>query len=302
MFPSTPVTGRQRRSEEGTLLPNGIIPLKSEVSNRSQFSMKRLTNKWFLWVCAVALCLGLVPLAGAQDPSANFPTSPQPKDPQTRAKAHTELGTLYFQDGNLIVALEELTLAAAIDPDYALAFSIRGLVLYHVKELDSAEKDFRRALSLEEKNPEINNHYGWFLCHTDRAEESIPYFQRAYENPMYPTPANAYLNAGACYLKLDELDRAEEALRKSLHLMPDDPQALYHLADVHYRRGNFDAARKQLIEVISRVDPGPEMLWLLLRTERRLGNRADEQSLAAQLRRRFPDSAEYQEFLKGNYE
>jgi hypothetical protein len=39
MFQSTPVTGRQRHSEELTPLPNVIIPLKGEVSNRSQFSM-----------------------------------------------------------------------------------------------------------------------------------------------------------------------------------------------------------------------------------------------------------------------
>jgi type IV pilus assembly protein PilF len=250
--------------------------------------------------------MGFAPLAAGQpaapDQAAGVAMSPQPKDPRTRAKAHTELGALYFQDGNLIVALEELTLAAAIDPEYAPAFNIRGLVLYYVKEFDSAEKDFRRALSLEEKNPEISNNYGWFLCQTGRAAESIQYFERAYENPMYQTPVNAYVNAGACHIRIDELDRAEEILRKSLRLMPNNPQAMYHLADIHYRRGNLDAARKQLLEVLSLVDPGPETLWLLLRVERRLGNRADEQSLTTQLRRKFPDSAEYQELLKGNYE
>jgi type IV pilus assembly protein PilF len=256
-------------------------------------------------VCAVLLWLGFAPPAGAQsaaDQAADAPSVPQPKDPRTRAKAHTDLGALYFQDGNLIVALEELTLAAAIDPTYAPAFSIRGLVLFHVKEFDSAEKDFRQALSLDGRNPEISNNYGWFLCQTDRAAESIAYFERAYSNPLYQTPANAYVNAGACHLKLGELDYADVALRRSLRLAPDNPLALYHLADVHYRRGNFDAARKQLMDVFKQVDPGPEMLWLLLRVERRLGNRADEQSLATQLRRRFPDSAEYQELLRGNYE
>ena len=119
---------------------------------------------------------------------------------------------------------------------------------------------------------------------------------------MYQTPANAYLNAGACYIKTGQLDQAEDALRKSLRLAQDSPQALYYLADVSYRRGNFDAARKQLTDAGRLVEPGPEMLWLSVRVERRLGNQADERSLTAQLRRKFPDSAEYQELLKGNFE
>jgi type IV pilus assembly protein PilF len=256
------------------------------------------------WACflAVLLLSGFVPPVFAQQPAPEErPSSPMPKDPRTRAKAHTELGALYFQDGNLIVALEELTLAAAIDPDYAPAFATRGLVLYYVKEFESAEKDFRRALDLEERNPEINNNYGWFLCQTGRERESIQYFERAYKNTLYQTPANAYLNAGACLTKLNELDAAQDALERSLRLAPGNPQALYHLADISYRRGNFDAARKRMTEVVRLTEPGPEMLWLFLRIERRLGNRADEHSLATQLRRKFPDSAEYQQLLKGNY-
>jgi type IV pilus assembly protein PilF len=258
--------------------------------------------------CAVAYLTGCASQAGAQQPppaasqDSLSSSEPVPKDPRTRARAHTELGSLYFQDGNLIVALEELTLAAAIDPDYAPAFATRGLVLYHVKEFDSAEKDFQRALSLDDRNPEISNNYGWFLCQTGRAKESFGHFERAYKNPLYQTPANAYLNAGSCHIKTGELDAAQEALQRSLLLMPNNPQALYHLADVAYLRGNYDAARKQLMDALQWADPGPEMLWLLLRTERRLGNRADEQSLAIQLRRRYPDSPEYQELLKGNYE
>ncbi|GHU05528.1 type IV pilus biogenesis/stability protein PilW [Betaproteobacteria bacterium] len=257
----------------------------------------------FACFCAAMLLSGFAPLVSAQqqDPPNVF-TTPTPKDPRTRAKVHTELGSLYFQDGNLIVALEELTLAASIDPDYALAFSTRGLVLYYVKEFESAEKDFRRALSLDERNPEINNNFGWFLCETGKAEESLEYFERAYKNQLYQTPANAYLNAGACQIKLNELDLAEEALQKSLRLMPENPQALYHLAHVSYKRGNYDATRKRLMQAVNLVDPGPEMLWLLLRVERRLGNQSDEQSLMTQLRRKFPDSDEYQELLKGNFE
>ncbi|MDR0440276.1 MAG: type IV pilus biogenesis/stability protein PilW [Candidatus Accumulibacter sp.] len=257
----------------------------------------------FACFCAVLLLAGFALPAPAQQPTPEeMSSAPKPKDPRTRAQAHTELGSVYFQDGNLIVALEELTLAAAIDPDYAPAFATRGLVLYYVKEFESAEKDFRHALDLEERNPDINNNYGWFLCQTGRERESLQYFERAYRNTLYQTPANAYLNAGACMIKLNELDEAQDALERSLRIVPDNPQAMYHLADISYRRGNFDAAKKRLGEVVRRIEPGPEVLWLLLRTERRLGNRADEKSLATQLRRKFPESDEYQELLKGNYQ
>ena len=267
--------------------------------------MSTAMKKAFVRFCAATMLLGSYQLALAQQQEPELvvsPSQPVPKDARTRAKAHTELGALYFQDGNLIIALEELTLAAAIDPEYATAFSTRGLILYYVKEFDSAEKDFRRALTLDEKSPDINNNYGWFLCQTGKVKESIPYFERAYRNPMYQTPGLAYLNAGACYVTLGELDLAEDALRKSLRLMPDNPQAFFHLAKASYKRGNFDAAKKHLADAVRQTDPGPEMLWLSLRVERRLGNQNDEKSMVSQLRRKYPDSPEYQEFLKGNFE
>lgn len=226
----------------------------------------------------------------------------QPKDIHTRAKAHTELGSLYFQNGNLIVALEELTIAVAINPNYAQAYSTRGLVLYHVNELASAEKDFQRALSLDDRDPEINNNYGWFLCQTGRAKESIAYFQRAIGNPLYQTPETAYLNAGACYIKLGDLALAEDYVRKNLRFSRDNPQALVQLAKISYLRGNYDAAREHLRNVVRQTDPDAETLWLLLRIEHRAGDRAAESSLIAQLRRKYPDTPEYQEFLKGNFE
>ena len=243
--------------------------------------------------------------AAAQNaPSVPMDTGIQatPKDIVTRAKAHTELASLYFQNGNIIVALEELTLAISINPDYAPAYGMRGLALFHIREFDSAEKDFRRALSLNEKDPEINNNYGWYLCQTGKAKEAIGYFQKAIGNPLYQTPEVAYLNAGACYVKMNEFDLAEEYVRKTLRFSPDNAQALFQLGEIAYRRGNLEAARSHLINVVRKMEPAPEVLWLLLRVERRLGDKASEASLAAQLRRKYPDSQEYQALLKGNFE
>jgi type IV pilus assembly protein PilF len=255
--------------------------------------------------CWLALALVATPSALAQKsvaPPEEALMSATPKDVHTRAKLHTELGALYFQNGNLIVALEELTIAISINPNYAQAYSTRGVVLYHIKEFESADKDFRRALSLDEKDPEISNNYGWFLCQTGKEKEAIAYFQRAFKNPLYQTPETAYLNAGRCHAKIGELDLAEEYVRKTLRFSPNNPQALLQLASISYKRGNYDAAREHLKNMVRLSDPDAEGLWLYLRVERRLGDRNAESSMAAQLRRKFPDSPEYQEFLKGNFE
>lgn len=54
--------------------------------------------------------------------------------------------------------------------------------------------------------------------------------------------------------------------------------------------------------VVRKMEPTAEMVWLLLRIERHLGNKAAEASLATQLRRKYPDSPEYQALLKGDFE
>ena len=250
---------------------------------------------------AMALVLFVTPaFAQKSEPLPDAMASGVPKDVHTRAKLHTELGSMYFQGGNLIVALEELTIAISINPNYAQAYSTRGLVLYYIKELVSAEKDFQRALDLDAKDPEINNNYGWFLCQTGKEKESIAYFERAINNPLYQTPETAFLNAGACYIKLGDLASAEAYVGKNLLFSRDNPQALLQLAKISYLRGNYDAAREYLKKVVSQTDPDAATLWLSLRVERRLGDRSAESSLIAQLRRKYPDSLEYQEFLKGN--
>ena len=252
-----------------------------------------------------ALMLIAVPSAWAQKsvpPATDSLAGSAPKDIHTRAKMHTELGSLYFQDGNLIVALEELTIAISINPNYAQAYSTRGLVLYYIKELESADKDFRKALELDNKDPEINNNYGWFLCQIGREKESIAYFQRAIKNPLYQTPETAFLNAGTCYIKLGDLASAEEYIGKNLRFNRENPQALYQLAVISYKQGNYDAAKKRLQDVVQLSDPSAETLWLFIKVSRRLGESEPESSFTSQLRRKFPDSPQYNELLQGKFE
>lgn len=247
---------------------------------------------------------GVLPSSKQKDPeeAPDSRTPTKPRDARTRAKLHTELGALYLQNGNLAVALEELTIAIDIDADYARAYGTRGLADFQVREMQMADQDFRRALSLDANDPEINNNYGWFLCQVGREKEAISFFQRAIRNPLYETPEKAYLNAGACYARLGDLASAEDYVQHSLRIVQNNPQALLQLAGINYQRGHLELAKEQLSELLRKTEPSAEALWLGVRIERRLGERVAEARYGSQLRRKFPLSPEAQELLRGNFE
>ena len=85
-------------------------------------------------------------------------------------------------------------------------------------------------------------------------------------------------------------------------LSPDNPKGLLQLAKILYAKGNYDGARERVQAVVKQVDPDADALWLYIRIERRLGNTSSEKSLSAQLRRKFPDSPEYQAMLNGDFQ
>jgi len=230
------------------------------------------------------------------------PVEPSVKDPRSRAKLHTELGALYFQDRNIPVAMEELTIAIYIDPTYAQAYGIRALVHHYLKEPQHAETNFREALRYAPDDPEIANNYGWFLCQTGKHGEGMAQFERALRNRMYQTPELAYLNAGQCAMAMGDLKLAEEQLDKAYRLNGATPIITYRRGELYYKTERLEDAKREVADLMRRIEPNAETLWLAIRIERKLGDREAETRLSNQLRRRFPSSNEYQELTKGNYE
>ena len=219
-----------------------------------------------------------------------------------RAQVHTDLAAAYFGSGQLGVALEELNVAIRADSDFAPAYNMLGLVYMTLREDDKAEENFRRSLSLNSIDSDTNNNYGWFLCQRGKIDDSIRYFMAALKNPLYATPEKSYLNAGICARKKNDDVEAEDFLLKAIRLQARLPQALFHLAEINFRRGSYGEAKKFINQYSQIATPTPESLWLGLRIERRLGNRSDEASYGLQLRKTFPDSPEAQALRNGKYE
>lgn len=222
--------------------------------------------------------------------------------PRERARIHTELAAAYYERGSIAIALEEIRIAIAADPGYALAYNVLALLHADLRENDQAQLNFERALRLNPADADINHNYGWFLCQVSREDQALKYFEAAVRNPLYATPQKSYVLAAICALRKNLQAEAAGYYERALRLDPNYLAAVLGMAQLKYRMGDLLESRNLISRYNKLVEPTAESLWLALRVERQLGNKTAESNLAAQLRRQYPGTREYQELLKGRFD
>lgn len=260
---------------------------------------------WSLWALLLVLSgCATQTIPGPTGTRLERPVSEETvmSDARRKAKVHVELGQAYFQAGRFGVALDEARAALSHDANYAPAYQLMALVHMFLEEAPLAAANFDRALSLAPGDPEILNSYGWFLCSIGREKEGIEQLAVVVRNPYYPSPTKGFANAGLCYLRMNNDRAAETQFLRAVEADASNLQAIYHLAALTYRRGAYEAARRYLNALNQGGEPTAESLWLGIRIEHKLGDRAAEAAYVQQLRRRFPASQEFQAFLQGQYE
>ena len=209
------------------------------------------------------------------------------------ARIHTELASLYLERAQMGIALNEIDQSLAAKSNYAPAFNVRALIHMALHEDVEAEADFKRSLSIDEKNSETHSNYGWFLCQSGREKDSITHFVAALKNPLYQTPEQAYLNAAVCSQKINNFAVAEDFFQRALVVRPDLPQALLGMAQLNFAKQDFGLAKKFFNQYAAKTDTlSAENLALAVRIERQLGDRNSAASYAMKLRNLYPDSKE----------
>ena len=181
---------------------------------------------------------------------------------QAKAGIYTSLGAAYLQDGHPRQAIRELQLATAANSRYADAYNVMGLAYEQLQQRDLARNAFRRALSLDAKNPEYLNNYGAFLINSRNYGEAVIELKRATSDPLYSTPQFAWTNLAQAYAGLKDLSAARDALDRALYLVPNYPPALLMLAELDYNDGKADAAFAHLQVVLAQEPDNADALLL----------------------------------------
>jgi len=207
------------------------------------------------------------------------------------AQVRVELGRRYMEQGKLDVAMENLQKALQYDPNYVDAHTVIAALYQRIGNVTAADQHYARAAELAPKSGDANNNYGQFLCAEGKYVQAQTYFGRAMQDPFYKTPEVLYANAGSCLLKQGgHLDEAAGYFRKALDVSPNNPDALYQMANVLYQKEDYFHARAFIQRFEAAAKPDPAALLLARNIEVKLGHADSARDYAKRLRQDFPDS------------
>lgn len=268
-------------------------------------------SRWATWGPALRWMGGalmLATLVGCAGPGLggehrDIATASDQTDADRRANVRLELAAAYFGRGQNSTALDEVKQALQADPNLVDAHNLRGLIYGAMGENTLAEESFRRALQLDARNAGTLHNYGWFLCQLRRFGEAEQQFGLALAVPGYLDMPRTLLAQGVCQARNNQWPEAERTLSRAYELDPSNPATAMNLAEVLYRRGEYERARfyvRRVNAVENLVNA--QTLWLAARIENKLGQSAQVQSLGSQLRSRFPQAPEALLYEKGSFD
>jgi type IV pilus assembly protein PilF len=237
---------------------------------------------------ASLLLIGVAALALAACSSTS--STNRKKEKGDASNYNMQLGMAYLNQGDLGLAKEKLDRALAENPGDPNVHSAMAMLQDRLGHPELADREFKAALSLGPRNPDVLNNYAVYLCRTGRTDEGVKSFEEAAHNALYRTPEAAYTNAGVCLRGAKRDTQAAMSFQRALQVKPNFAEAAYQLADLDFQRGEVPDARETVDRFISAFEATPDLLLLGVRITRKQGDRLAEEHFARKLRLDFPAS------------
>lgn len=226
------------------------------------------------------------------------------RDPEQAARTRTAIAAQYIQSGELDAAKRHLQQALEANPRSAAAHNMMGVLLQtegSAINLQRAEESYRRAIELQPDFAQAQNNYGVFLFKQQRYAEALQRFELAGTALGYEGRAGALENLGRTALLLDNTERAQQAFEQAIRADRSLTVARYQLAQLLLDQGRLSEASRWFNEyqqLLGRTPLDAAGLWLGMRIARLQQDQSRLQDYALQLQQRYPNSEQYQRYLR----
>ncbi|AVQ87202.1 type IV pilus biogenesis/stability protein PilW [Plesiomonas shigelloides] len=217
------------------------------------------------------------------------------------AQARINLGLGYLQQGEMVLARQNLERAQAFAPDDYRVHMAMAYYHQRVGEFSKAETDYTKAMRLAPKNGDILNNYGAFLCSQGKYAQAETQFKAALTIPGYYRTADSLENMGLCAMRAGKTQEAEGYLIRALKHEPAKGSRLMLLADNELKSGNRAQAQFMLATYDRVLPPSADSLWMHIRLAKINNQYSALNQYGQQLAREYPQSQRYQQFLANEY-
>jgi len=152
------------------------------------------------------------------------------------------LGVIAHQVGDDEVAVDLISKAIDIEPDYAEAHNNLGLALQALGRSDDAATSYRKAITIKPGFAEAFNNLGNALRNLGKPDDAVTQYRQAISlNAGY---AEAHNNLGFALHDMGAFDEAVTSFRKAIALKPE-------YAEAHFNIGNALKSAGELTEAIA---------------------------------------------------
>ena len=180
-------------------------------------------------------------------------------------------GIAWMQLQRFDEAIDDLTKAIDLRPDYFRAWQNRGLAWSNRRKYDKAIRDLNHAIGLRPTHTSTYRHLGHALLQAKDYDQAIEVFNKAIE--LEPEAYDHYHHRGSAWRKKGEYQRAIADYNRAVELRPGHARTFFGLgliyeaikepalASVHYKRAYFLGFDKtQLARIFTEQLPAPFMV------------------------------------------
>lgn len=141
-------------------------------------------------------------------------------------EAYDLLGNIYFEKGDIDKSVLAFKKVIEIQQKDAMGHYNLGCSYLHLKDLDNAEKEWKKAIKYEKESKKIK---GRGKISEDQLEISLIVVKR-------PVSFRAHKSLGQLYIERNMPEKALKEFKKAIKLEPDDPEPYYEIGNIYNKK------------------------------------------------------------------
>lgn len=153
----------------------------------------------------------------------------------TFLQPYIKRGRAYAQMKNYQTAIGDFNYVLGKDPNNMTALTNRAYAYFYINENSKAEIDFKNATQLYPENSLVWQNLAWFHLQLKNYQKAINEYLLAIEKDNKASVA--YVNLGWIYIELKEYENADEILKASLLINPENSESIFLLGELNRKKG-----------------------------------------------------------------